>query len=131
MEINSYSDIKALPEGRFIWQGMLDDRLLVVAIRSVEDAYRGELLIFKFNMDLPEGEETAEEPILYRQEVGIMFGAPFGPDFDDVTHWQNIAIKYADQETAKLSDLLPDQPAATDAAQVKHLDDVSVSKTEE
>lgn len=128
MGINSYSD---LPRERILWQGLLDDKLSVIVIRDAEDAYKGELFIFEFYMGATEGEEKEKEPILHRRQVSIAYGAPFGPDWDDVERWQNIAIEYADQQTAKLSDLLPDQPPATDAAQVKHLGDASVSKTEE
>lgn len=123
--IKSYSDVKALPEAGWVWQGRLDDKYSVIVLREAEP-YKAELLIFGLNED-----EEEKEEILFRQDVGLAYNAQFGPDWDDVFSWQNIAIKFADEPTVAVEELLQQDQQATDTEQVKHLGDAAVSKTAE
>ncbi len=122
----TYSELTD-PKGPYlyVWRSRLDDTYEVVVIRG-EEPYMGELLIYKKGEDGEIGDE-----LLFQRQVNLSYNAQFGPDFQDVEDWSNLAIEYADNPTIAISDLLPETPPATDAAQVKHLGDASVSKTEE
>lgn len=70
-----------------VWQGLLDNRYLIRVTRI--DPARGLLTITDRG-----GEKEVE---IYRQEVGLAYGAQFGPDVEDVALWQDIAVKVVDQ----------------------------------
>jgi hypothetical protein len=42
--------------------------------------------------------ETATERELLNQDVGLMYGAQFGPDIDDVNKWQDICVAVVDRD---------------------------------
>lgn len=42
--------------------------------------------------------ETATGRELLNQDVGLMYGAMFGPDIDDVEKWQSICIAVVDKD---------------------------------
>ena len=42
--------------------------------------------------------ETATGRELLNQDVGLLYGAPFGPDIDDVDKWQNICTAVVDRD---------------------------------
>jgi hypothetical protein len=65
-----------------VWTSMLDDKYTVTVVR--ESPYRGILTI------------TEGEQVLYRESVGLMYDAQFGPDVDDVASWQDIAVRVID-----------------------------------
>lgn len=65
-----------------VWTATLDDKYTVTVIR--ESPYRAILTI------------TEGEQVLYRQSVGLMYDALFGPDIDDVASWQDIAVRFID-----------------------------------
>ena len=65
-----------------VWTSTLDNRYTVTVVR--ESPYRGILTI-------AEGEQ-----VLYRESVGLMYDALFGPDGDDVASWQDIAARFID-----------------------------------
>lgn len=65
-----------------IWTSLLDNRYIVTVRRTAP--YRGELTI------------TDAGQIIHREAVGLMFDAIFGPDIDDVSNFQRIAIQIVD-----------------------------------
>lgn len=65
-----------------IWQSRLDDRYEIKVARKGE--YVGELTI------------ADGDAILLTEEVGLMYGAPFGPDASDVWDWQQRAMEFVD-----------------------------------
>lgn len=65
-----------------VWNATLDDRYDVVVTRTAP--YQGELTI------------SESGKILFRQKVGLMYGAIFGPDVADVFAWKQIAIEFVD-----------------------------------
>lgn len=42
--------------------------------------------------------ETATERELLNQDVGLMYGAQFGPDIEDVEKWQGICTAVVDKD---------------------------------
>jgi hypothetical protein len=68
-----------------VWTSTLDDRYVVKVVRIAP--YRGELSI---------SEESEANQVLHKREVALMYNALFGPDVDDVSEWQQIAIEFAD-----------------------------------
>ncbi|UDL15962.1 hypothetical protein QEH42_gp256 [Microbacterium phage Pumpernickel] len=67
-----------------IWSATLDKKWLVEVTGHEDSQYRGTLTI-------KDGDE-----VVFTQEVGVSYGAMFGPDVDDVATWQTIAINYID-----------------------------------
>lgn len=67
-----------------VWNSTLDDRYDVVVTRTAP--YQGELTI------------SESGKILHRQNVGLMYGAIFGPDVADVFVWKQIAIEFVDYQ---------------------------------
>jgi hypothetical protein len=43
--------------------------------------------------------ETATGRELLNQDVGLMYGAQFGPDVEDVAKWQSICVAVVDRDT--------------------------------
>lgn len=64
-----------------IWEGVLDDRYRVTVSRRSD--YRGVLQVV----------DTETDEVLHREEVGLSYGAMFGPDGADVARWQDRAIE--------------------------------------
>lgn len=71
-----------------VWQATLDDRYLVKVIGEDANWYSGVLII----------EDNGTE--LLREPTNIIFGAPFGPDVDDVARWQDRATEFIDERPA-------------------------------
>ena len=44
-------------------------------------------------------ENTESGKMLLEQDVGLMYGAQFGPDVEDVDKWQGICVAVVDRET--------------------------------
>lgn len=65
-----------------IWTSILDSRYTVTVNRL--ELYRGELTIRDGNR------------LIHTEKVGLMYGAQFGPDADDVATWEEIALKVVD-----------------------------------
>lgn len=65
-----------------VWTATLDGKYVVTVIR--EAPYRGILRI------------TEGGQVLHWETVGLMYNAQFGPDVDDVSHWQEIAERFID-----------------------------------
>jgi hypothetical protein len=62
---------------------VLDARYVVTVTRTA--LYQGELTI------------ADDSQIIHRQIVGLMFGAVFGADVDDVYSWKQIAIEFIER----------------------------------
>lgn len=65
-----------------VWTATLDQKYVVTVTR--EAPYRGILRI------------TEGGQVLHWETVGLMYNAQFGPDVDDVDHWQEIAVRFVD-----------------------------------
>ena len=46
--------------------------------------------------------ETATGRELLNQDVGLLYGAQFGPDIEDVDKWQSICVAVADKDQKSL-----------------------------
>lgn len=44
-------------------------------------------------------EDTESGKTLLEQDVGLAYGAQFGPDIDDVNKWESICVAVVDRET--------------------------------
>jgi hypothetical protein len=65
---------------------MLDGRYLIKVVRK--EPYKGTLEIWE------------KGTLLFEQNVGIAYDAPFGPDESDVAEWQDVAMKFIDKRGA-------------------------------
>ena len=72
-----------------IWESTLDNRWKIVVQRTAD--YKGEFTIT----------DTESGEVVKREAVGLMYGAAFGPDVDDVAEWQEMAVRYVDVERPK------------------------------
>lgn len=70
-----------------VWRTKLDDRYLVEVQRDPTDGYKAQLVIF-------DHERNDEEIMCW--DVGLSYGALFGPDVDDVSIWQDKVIDFVD-----------------------------------
>ena len=72
-----------------IWEATVDGGTwAAVVLRTTES--QGELIVTKIN----DGE------VILSERVGLMFGAMFGPDVDDVRMWQHMAVEAVDHYNA-------------------------------
>ena len=39
-----------------------------------------------------------EYELLFKKDVDLLYGARFGPDVADVNYWQDLVVKYVDQD---------------------------------
>jgi len=69
-----------------IWEAQLDDIFDCTVIRTGERT--GQLTV----------KENVNGNILLDKEVGLSYGALFGPDIDDVTLWQELCIEVVDKQ---------------------------------
>lgn len=74
-------------EGQVVWWTRLDGRY------QVEVQRKGEYDATLFIWDHEAGEEA---PPAYGKAVTLAFAARFGPDVDDVSYWQQLALEFAD-----------------------------------
>lgn len=77
-------DIEAQPD--VVWATRLDDRYLIEVVAS-ENPYKGQLRVFDKEQDFT---------VLLDEPTGIAYGAPFGPDVDDVARWQERVLEVVD-----------------------------------
>jgi hypothetical protein len=54
---------------------------------------------------------AATGEVLHDAEVGLAYDARFGPDVDDVGHWQQIALKAIDAWLVAHGEEVPGEPA--------------------
>ena len=77
---------------KLVWWSKLDKRYQVEVQRvgsGSESGYRGTLFVFDHQED---------NKRLLSKEVGLSYQAIFGPDFQDVSDWQDKAAKFIDEE---------------------------------
>ena len=71
---------------KYIWEAELDDKYKCTVSRINK---RGGTLRV-------ENKET--NAVLLEQDVGLMYGAQFGPDIEDVEKWQSICVAVVDKD---------------------------------
>lgn len=69
-----------------VWESKLDTIYNCQVTRT--DEYKGILKLTN----------TENDWVLVEQEVGLSYGAKFGPDVDDVAQWQEICIQAVDNQ---------------------------------
>lgn len=72
-----------MSEENYIWESFLDKKYHCSVIRLSEN--KGQLKIVDEN-----------NKILLEKEVGLSYGAIFGPDIDDVKTWEEVCISVVD-----------------------------------
>lgn len=60
-----------------------------------ETGRSGTLVVFDHEQD---------NRLLLREKVGLAYGAPFGPDADDVDAWESRVLKFIDEELPLLQE---------------------------
>ncbi len=70
----------------YVWDQTADDGRFRCTVAATADGYQGTLVVT---------EEASSAEIL-REDVGIAYGARFGPDVSDVQTWQDKAITAID-----------------------------------
>jgi hypothetical protein len=75
------------PKQEYIWQAELDGKFHCSVVRINKRG--GNLQVV----------ETATGRILLNQDVGLLYGARFGPDLEDVDKWQDICVAVVDRDT--------------------------------
>lgn len=73
-----------------LYDDTVDDDVWRVTVERLNDSI-GILKVIK----------TVTATIVHQQEVTLMFGAIFGPDIDDVNHWQDLAIGIIDDPSKR------------------------------
>ena len=74
------------PKTNVIWEATLDNKFRCVVERINKRG--GHLKVYEI--------ETFR--ILLQQDVGLAYGAKFGPDIDDVEKWQSISVAVVDRD---------------------------------
>lgn len=69
--------------GNEIWSSLLDRRYVISVNRTAP--YRGDLTI------------SDADQMLHREPVSLSYDGLFGPDVDDVAHWQQLAVAFVDR----------------------------------
>jgi len=68
-----------------IWESTVDDGMFKCAVTRTGER-TGMLTV----------EDTTQNKTLLEQAVSLSYGAAFGPDIDDVGHWQELCINVID-----------------------------------
>jgi hypothetical protein len=74
------------PKIEYIWEAELDNKYQCSVIRINKRG--GNLRVV----------ESATGRELLNQDVGLLYGAQFGPDIDDVNKWQEICTSVVDRD---------------------------------
>lgn len=69
-----------------VWESTLDD-IFECKVTRIDD-YKGQLTV----------KENVNGQILLDKEVGLSYGAQFGPDMDDVAQWQEMCVEVVDNK---------------------------------
>lgn len=77
------NDQSSHPE--LVWWSRLDNRYQIEVHRKGERTAK--LIIFDHNQN---------DEVLKTFDVGLSYGAIFGPDIDDVSTWQDMAVEFVD-----------------------------------
>jgi hypothetical protein len=92
MTLTEALSLRGTPDN-LVWYSILDNKYIVTVSRPTtkhvlsQNGYVGILEIF-----------DANGKILYTEEVGLAYGARFGPDVDDVYQWQEKVLAFIDKE---------------------------------
>lgn len=71
-----------------VWWSRLDDRYQVEVTRDPDNTTRAKLTIYDHaNNDIE----------VHAEQVNLAYGAVFGPDTGDVSHWRSVASKAVDE----------------------------------
>ena len=73
-----------------IFEATIDDKTWAVVVLRITES-QGELTVVKID-----GGE-----VILSERVGLMFGAIFGPDIDDVRMWEHMAVEAIDHYNAQ------------------------------
>ena len=68
-----------------IWEATVDNGQYRCEVNRI-DGYKGRLTV----------QDTVTEELILDKEVGLSYGARFGPDLMDVTMWQDMIIEAVD-----------------------------------
>lgn len=74
-----------------IYHTTVDDGEFSMEVVGSDDEYMGRLIV----------KVVATDEVLLDQQVGLMYGAIFGPDVADVYVWEDRTIKVIDEYIAK------------------------------
>jgi hypothetical protein len=75
-----------------IWEATLDNHTWVARVHGIEsNDYRGTLTVTR----------VSDDKEILREEVGLAFGAMFGPDVSDVNLWGQMVVGVVDQYYAQ------------------------------
>jgi hypothetical protein len=77
-------------QGDVIFRAPMDNNTWLVLVTGITES-QGELTITKIG----DGE------VILTERVGLMYGAIFGPDIDDVRTWERMAVEAVDSYNAK------------------------------
>lgn len=70
-----------------VWQQTLDDGAFTLLVTRVDDTDMAVLQVI---------DNETEQVIYERNHMVLAYGAVFGPDQDDVAHWQEITVEAVD-----------------------------------
>jgi len=70
-----------------VWVTKLDGRFQI-EVQRMKDEYKGVLCIF---------DHHESDRLLHSENVGLSYGARFGPDADDVLHWESLVTQFVDK----------------------------------
>lgn len=87
-DVKPISGWEVEPQPDVVWASRLDNRYLVEVVQHTLDPYAGRLRIF---------DKDNEFAVLLDEPTPISYGAPFGPDVDDVSQWQQRVMEVVDQ----------------------------------
>src|SRR5262245_17769997 len=73
-----------------IWEGTVDDNTWRVQVIDAEQPGHGTLTVVRISDGL----------VILREDATLAYGAIFGPDVDDVSKWQYMAIEAIDHYNA-------------------------------
>lgn len=82
---------------KLVWWSRLDDRYQIEVQRvgeGSENGYSGTLVVF---------DHLDNSKKLLSEQVGLAYGAAFGPDIDDVSTWQERVISFIDNELPQIN----------------------------
>lgn len=69
-----------------VWQSKLDNKFQCEVVRLTDRT--GKLTVL----------DEDNSKVLLEQEVGLSYGAQFGPDIGDVAYWQDLCVNVVDKQ---------------------------------
>lgn len=83
-----------------VWRGTVDGEKFVVQVDRTDNSHVGRLFV----------KEIASDETLLTEDVGLMYGAQFGPDVSDVAEWQAKSLPVIDAWYAAHGQTPPQAP---------------------